>query len=284
MARGAEQHIVKARFFQDILLEHYCYAPGPAESLPKHSHEEYQICINGEPPHEYHYRGTYYHVPPGSLSVIQPGEMHSVRDLEDRRNSTTLRIMYVNPAVISMAAAEVAGHQTNFPFFADPIIHEPSLAQLALNCHVALEGVASRLEQDSLLLSMLTQFIRRYADTPPVLKPVGKERGAVQRVRNYLRENYAENVTIAHLAQVAHLSPFHLNRVFCAEVGVPPHQYQTQARVAHASRLLAQGMPIVQVAAVTGFTDQSHLTRHFKRLMRVTPGRYRWQTAKTYKK
>jgi transcriptional regulator GlxA family with amidase domain len=187
--------------------------------------------------------------------------------------------MYIVPDMINRITEETLGYQTNLPFFADPIIHDSDLIQLALNCCVALEGVASTLEQDSLLLSMLTQLIQRHADTSFVSKSNSREDSreckSVQLVRDYLLENYTENVSIVQLAQIANLSPYHLNRVFCAQVGIPPHQYQTQVRVARASALLAQGMPIVQVAAATGFTDQSHMTRHFKRLMRTTPGKYR---------
>ena len=56
---------------------------------------------------------------------------------------------------------------------------------------------------------------------------------------------------------------------------MPPHAFQTQVRVARAKALLLRGWPISQAAAHTGFADQSHLTRHFKRLVGVTPGQYR---------
>ncbi len=55
---------------------------------------------------------------------------------------------------------------------------------------------------------------------------------------------------------------------------MPPHTYQLQLRMARARRLLQRGMEPGDVAAQLGFTDQSHLTRHFKRLFRLTPGQY----------
>ncbi len=88
-------------------------------------------------------------------------------------------------------------------------------------------------------------------------------------------ENYADNVSMERLAQIANLSPFHLNRVFCSELGMPPHAFQTQVRIIKAKELLHRGWSISRVASVAGFADQSHLTRHFKRLIGVTPGEYR---------
>ena len=58
-----------------LILEKYRYAPGPADELPKHSHEEYQICLSLDFPGVYHYRGASHAVPVGSLSVIHPGDV-----------------------------------------------------------------------------------------------------------------------------------------------------------------------------------------------------------------
>jgi AraC-like DNA-binding protein len=57
-------------------------------------------------------------------------------------------------------------------------------------------------------------------------------------------------------------------------VGVPPHAYQIQLRIARARHLLALGMPPSAVAAEVGFHDQSHFIRHFKRVLHVTPGEF----------
>jgi len=268
------QNATKAWLFKNILLEQYCYAPGPAESLPKHCHEEYQIYIDGGLSREFFYRGTYYSAPSQSLGILYPGEVHSVCDLEERQVPVLLRLLYIPPDFFKESAAEVAVGKTHLLFFPDPFIHDPTLIQLVLKCFSSLSGKASSLEKESLLLTMSTQLISHYANIPKARKPVRRELKPVQRVRDYLREHYAEDITLTDLAQVAHLSPYHLNRVFHAEVGMPPHKYQTQIRVSHASKLLARGMPIAEVAAETGFTDQSHFTRHFRRLMQVTPGRY----------
>jgi AraC-like DNA-binding protein len=70
------------------------------------------------------------------------------------------------------------------------------------------------------------------------------------------------------------LSPFHLLRVFRNRAGFPPHEYQTQVRIAHARRLIRAGVPLSQTAVETGFFDQSHLSRNFKRIVGVTPRQY----------
>ena len=77
------------------------------------------------------------------------------------------------------------------------------------------------------------------------------------------------------LSHLTHLSRYHLVRVFSKSVGPPPHAYLRQVRVDRAKALLAAGCPVAEAAVATGFTDQSHLHRWFKRLWGVTPGGYR---------
>lgn len=71
-----------------------------------------------------------------------------------------------------------------------------------------------------------------------------------------------------------HAHPAHLVRAFSGAYGIAPHQYLMSRRVDRARRLLLEGRPPGEVASATGFYDQSHLTRHFKKLVGVTPGRY----------
>jgi AraC-like DNA-binding protein len=90
-----------------------------------------------------------------------------------------------------------------------------------------------------------------------------------------LDTHFAENVSLNDLSRLADLSTYHLVTSFRAEFGLPPCQYQIQRRVLHTSTRLRQGMPISQAAYEAGFADQSHLTRHFKRIVGVTPGQFR---------
>lgn len=275
----ASGHHIEAWLRGDLLLEKYRYAPGPADALPRHSHEEYQICLSLDFPGVYEYRGVSHAVPVGSLSIIHPGEIHSARDPEERRSTTSFRMMYAAPSLLAEAATELAGRREAHPFFRDPIILDGDLTRDFLRLHVALEGASPKLEQDGLLFSLLERLVERHAGVRPS-RPEGRERGAVRLAREYLEDNLAKSVSLEDLARLASLSPFHLARVFREEVGLPPHAYQAQARLGKARNLLLRGWPVATVAQETGFSDQSHLTRRFKRLVGVPPSRYRHQNSK----
>lgn len=258
-----------------VILESYRYDPGPASESGKHSHEDYQFCISLDFPGEYRYRGERHPVPVGSLSVIHPGEDHSAKDPHDRETPATYRLMYAGPGLLEGAASEASGREgTGEPFFPDPVILDRDLAKGFLGLHLASEGDASRLEQDAHLLDVLTRFVERHAEGRASPNPTGRERRAVGLVKGYLEDNLAENVSLAELSGLAALSPYHLSRVFKKEVGLPPHAYQTRARITRARDLILRGWPVSRVAQETGFSDQSHLTRHFKKLIGVPPGSY----------
>jgi hypothetical protein len=72
--------------------------------LPRHAREDYQFCLSLDFPGEYRYRGSSWGVPVGSLSIIHPDEMHSVRDPEDRCKTANYRLMYVGPNLLWEAA------------------------------------------------------------------------------------------------------------------------------------------------------------------------------------
>jgi AraC-like DNA-binding protein len=95
------------------------------------------------------------------------------------------------------------------------------------------------------------------------------------RIRDFLHDQISENVSLEQLAAIAGLSPFHLCRVFRQTFGVPPHVYQTQVRILHAKKMLANGQSLSEIAQASGFYDQSHFGWHFKRLVGVTPASYR---------
>jgi AraC family transcriptional regulator len=101
---------------------------------------------------------------------------------------------------------------------------------------------------------------------------------AVSDAVAFIHANYARELPLSDLAEAVRVSPFHLARLFKRSLGVSPHQYLIQVRVNSARWLLWAGSgerSLADVAAAVGFADQSHLTRHFKRLTGVTPRQFR---------
>lgn len=249
---------------------------GVARVVARHWHEEYQLCLVEDGPGDLVYRGARHETPAASLFVVHPGEIHANHAHE--RRGCSYRTLLVEPTVMRRAAADVFGREGSAPFIVAPVLFEPGTIRLFARLHASLEGVegaASSLERESLLALFAARLVERFGERRVASSCAGElKRVGVARACEFLQEHYAENVSLGQLARLVGLSPFHFSRVFAAEVGMPPHAFQTQVRVARARALLAAGWPVAQAAAQTGFADQSHLTRHFKRLTGVTPGRY----------
>jgi AraC family transcriptional regulator len=106
----------------------------------------------------------------------------------------------------------------------------------------------------------------------------GSHPRAVSEAVRFIQENYSRDVFLSDIAEAVHLSPFHVARLFKQSLGVSPHQYLIQIRVNSARALLWAGSgerSLAEVANAVGFADQSHLTRHFKRILGLTPKQLR---------
>jgi AraC-like DNA-binding protein len=110
--------------------------------------------------------------------------------------------------------------------------------------------------------------------TDAAIHPNQWRRPLVEETRAFLETHYADPINLPQLGRRIGISPFALLRMFRAHVGLSPREYQTQLRITQAKRLLTCGLPISQVAVETGFCDQTHLTRHFRRIVGLTPGHY----------
>ncbi|MFR0874996.1 MAG: helix-turn-helix transcriptional regulator [Bilophila wadsworthia] len=90
----------------------------------------------------------------------------------------------------------------------------------------------------------------------------------------YLEEHSGEPVSLDQLGEVAGLSKYYLLRSFTKQKGISPYRYLETIRIAKARKLLERNVPMIEVALQTGFADQSHFSRFFKRLIGVTPRQY----------
>lgn len=234
-------------------------------AFPLHWHEEYQICLVERGAGEMFCRGSYVLNPPASLMVVHPGEVHSNR--ATTAEGCTHRTMNVAPEM-------VAGDAKTLPYFPQSIYDADLIARFSL-LHKSWDDETSRMERESRMAEFFAEMRASIAQATPAVAKC--DRRAVRLAREYLAAHFAENPSLAALAAIAGLSPFHLLRLFRAETGMPPHAWLTRLRVVRARKLLASGRAIADVAAETGFADQSHLTRCFKALVGVTPGVYRYK-------
>lgn len=217
-------------------------------------------------------KGNDYLLTPGAIFVSNCGEAHSGRVPPGHTYScSSLRL---DAKLVSSLASELGYRCPASLYFANPLIVDQELHQRIIQLHGALKDPSPTLSKECQLLNVFSVLITRYSRERTDLFRTGDESTPVRRVCDYLQDCFAENLSIKKLSSVAALSPFHLCRVFEKEVGVPPHVYQLDIRLIRAAEMLVQGKPIADVAAETGFYDQSHFHKAFQRKFGITPKRY----------
>ncbi|MFB9661916.1 AraC family ligand binding domain-containing protein [Glycomyces mayteni] len=153
-----------------------------------------------------------------------------------------------------------------------PEIADPQLRQAVHGVHESLRP-GDELEAESRVALVADRLRRHLLGREPVAAPV-RDRRLARGLRDLLDRRIASGVTLREAAGELHAHPVHLLRAFSTEFGIAPHRYLVTRRVDRARRLLLDGMPASMVAAATGFYDQPHLTRHFKRVVGTTPARF----------
>jgi AraC-like DNA-binding protein len=241
-----------------------------AEPYPRHWHDEYQLCLITHGGGELQYRGRRHDTPAASLFIVHPGEVHS----NNTQTGCSFRSIYIEPRVVGGLRAEFSNEPQDLPFFRDTIIVDREIVSNYITLHEASEDESPELEREFLFRRLWFNLISRESNSTISLPAAGSESRVVSRIREYIIDNHDRNISLSELELLTGFSTFHLNRVFSRAVGVPPHEFQTQVRIATAKKLIRSGFALSEAAQQVGFADQSHLHRHFCRLMKVTPGEY----------
>lgn len=241
------------------------------QSCPRHSHDTYGIGVVHAGANRFTYRGGLHVAPRGFVCTVTYDEVHAG---EVTAEGLAYRCLYPGPALMAGVAAELRERTENRVFALPPVIGDEVAAGLVNAVFDAEHRGEALLTRQTLLAALLARVLVRHAVERVEPRRLDANGRAVALARSYMHDNLAENVSLDHLAEVAGTRPFRLIRAFKRQHGLPPHAYLTQLRVRRARDMIAAGCPPALAAAEVGFADQSHLNRHFKRILGITPGRY----------
>lgn len=248
------------------------YSAYHKDAFREHTHHAYSIGFLESGRTVFSLENTPYAARGGQMVFIEPETAHACNP--DAESNMAYHMFYVDPPWLSSVASEVFGRPVDRVAFPRPVADDPELLAQWRSLHQAIMDGADRLEKESLLVQGLADVIARHAEMGGPPEPVANE-AAVDRVKTHLAANMARKVSLDELSSVAHLSRYHLLRVFQASTGLPPHAYQNQLRVDLCKELLARGTPISEAAVEAGFADQSHFSRVFRQYTGATPSQYR---------
>ena len=237
-------------------------------AFPRHAHERFTFGIFGPGNGSIRIRGAEWRAPTDSILAIAPDEAHSADP--GRGGGWTYRSLYPSQEVV---AAALGADATDLPRFDQPVIQDASLAHEIGRLHRRMEREPGKMGAEEDLLIIVRKLARRHGKR---WQEPRKEAAAavVARARTFLEEHAAAPIRLQDLSAICGVGPFHLIRCFHQVVGMPPHAWLTQLRANRARVRLLAGESPSTVAYRCGFSDQSHLTRTFRRIFGLTPGAY----------
>jgi AraC-like DNA-binding protein len=263
----------RTRFLADLGGLELIEAVHARPHFPPHAHATYALGVVDWGVNRFRYRGAWHAAPAGALCTVTPDEVHTVEAAGG--TGFAYRCLYPPAALLAEIAGALRGRPDRRTPFLPPVIEDPAAARLALRLLAGIDGGAAPLEVEARLGALVAHVLAHHG--LPRVDPAPPARPGLwlERAREVLASRLAENVTLGEVAAEAGVGRFALLRAFARAYGLTPHAWVIQERVRRAQALLRAGRAPAEVAADLGFTDQSHLTRHFKRLVGVTPGCYR---------
>ncbi len=227
--------------------------------------------------------GKLFEVPcrPGDASIVSAETPVEV-EIRERVKSDVLNLL-LGDTFLRGVAENVEVDPDGLEIVNRLCVPDPQIERIghSLKAEAEADGLlGGKLYADSLANALAIHLIRDYSSLGrKAARKVAAEHGgglskrALKAAIDYVGDNLAnKDLTLAEMAGAAHMSPYHFSRLFKESTGLAPHQYVIERRVLRARELLSNtALPIAEVALLCGFAHQSHLNRHFKRLLGLNP-------------
>jgi AraC-like DNA-binding protein len=237
---------------------------------PPHSHDAYLFGVTEAGAQEFRCRGERHVSAAGMVMAFNPDDVH------DGHAASSLgyhyRMLHVSEALVADVLADAAGHRAPMPLFDEPVVADEPLADAVRALHRAVidDDSPGGLGYDECVTRLVVAMVRKRATREPIVSSRAGVKVELARAR--LLDD--PDVNADELAAAAGCSRFALYRAFRAAYGMSPSQFQRQTRLRSARKLIRSGRSLSDVAATSGFADQSHLTRWFSKVYGITPGTY----------
>src|SRR5215472_11020495 len=250
----------------------------PAGFIHLHEHPEHfiEVVLHGNVSYEVSRRGQTrrFISQPGTICLLPRGSEHEVHWLRETQHL----VLALRPGLLSAALEETA-LESNIELREHWDLVDRHISALLTAMMVDLEdgSPAGTLYSDSLANSLAVYLLKRYSNLTPKLERYrgGLSRSMLNRVLEHITANLSDKLDLSVLAKVAGVNIYHFARAFKQSTGESPHQYVLRRRIEKAKEFLVHAqLSVIETSARTGFVDQSHFSKVFRRLVGVGPSEY----------
>lgn len=243
---------------------------GIVQPFPGHFHEHYVIGYVEQGERVLSCRDREYAIGEGSILLFHPGDSHACA--QSGGGAFDYRAFNISRETMLELAEEVTGKR-ELPGFSETVVHDEEAACHLRPLHEMVMGGVGEFGKEEALLFLISHLIRHYGQ--PFERGIPACRQEIERACEYMEEHFAERICLDQICRFAGLGKSTLLRAFTKEKGVTPYRYLETFRINEAKKLLSRGIPPVEAAIRTGFSDQSHFANYFHQFLGLAPGAYR---------
>ncbi|WP_072682090.1 AraC family transcriptional regulator [Arcobacter sp. LA11] len=241
-------------------------------SFNKHFHEEFCFGVIQSGKLDFNYRGEKVSANKGVINLCNPGEVHD----GFTKDGWAYKMFYVDTKLMRELSSSISGKKNDIPFFKDGVIEDEDLAKRIEELHtIMFDEYSFTIEKEEMFLSVVTQFIKKHADSFIPIEKLYKSKEVIKKSLEYINDNLSSELTVSSLSELANLSLYYFIRVFKEELGLTPKEYILQQRVKKVKELILKGLPLSFIALECGFYDQSHMIKYFKAYTGLNPSFYK---------
>lgn len=253
----------------DLRIEAYLFQ-GIVQPFPNHFHEHYVIGFVEDGQRVLSCKNKEYNIEKGNILLFNPGDNHACVQSDGR--TFDYRGFNISQNIMLDLAEEATGKR-ELPGFSKNVIYDEEITCYLRPLHEMIMSGASVFEKEESLLFLIASLIQNYGQ--PFESCVPECRQEIEKACDFIWQHFHEQIYLDQICRYAGLSKSTLLRAFTKSKGITPYRYLETVRINEAKKLLGKGMPPIEAAMQTGFSDQSHFTNYFSSFIGLAPGVYR---------
>jgi len=264
-----KQEIRTVKYDIQLKVEAYHFQ-GIMQKFPNHFHEYYVIGFIEKGQRFLSCKNNEYTIETGDLLLFNPRDNHACEQIDGK--TLDYRCINIKPEIMSKVIFEITGKEY-LPYFKSQVVFHSELIVVLRELHQIIMEEEKDFRKEEIFFFLLEQLIEEYTEQEV---PAGNTEQSTEAraICEFLENHYMENITLDDLCKLTGLSKYYLLRSFTKQKGISPYSYLETIRIDKAKKMLEQGVLPIDVAILTGFTDQSHFSNFFKKFIGLTPKQY----------
>ena len=209
-----------------------------------------------------------YNIKDNNILLINPDDYHECEGVDEEE--LIYSAIHISKEVMKSLVLEIFKSK-KIVSFRKNVIYDGFLLDSIEELENLIFANTKTLEKEELFYVILKELLENYADFQVQNDNITLK---TKEVCEYMENNYSDDITLDELSKIGCISKYHLIRLFTREKGITPYKYLELYRINKAKQLLQKETSILEVAVQCGFSDQSHFTNLFKKMIGITPKQY----------